>query len=390
MTRPRRVLHLAPGHAALDTRVFWKECRSLARAGYDVRLLVPHDRDEVRDGVTISALPRWTTRVQRFVRNPLVLARRAWAARVDVVHLHDIEALPVGILLALRGRTVVYDSHEDYPRLALDRPWIPAALRPFVARTVALLERAATRTFSAVVSAEEEGARRFPPDKVTVVRNHPLGEELDRVDVTWEERERRALYVGDITAQRGAREMVEAIGRVHPPARLTLVGRINPPDLAEELAGLPGWSQVDLLGPQGRDRVVAELARAKVGLVLWHPTAKHAQGAVPVKLFEYMGAGLAVVGSDLPTIRAAVDRADAGHLVDPRDVEAVVASIEDLLGSGEAPGARGQEAVRQHHTWATEERRLLYLYRRLTGPEPSAASATRTAGGRPTGTSSTA
>ena len=66
----RKVAILSSVHLALDNRVFYREARTLARAGYDVTLIAVHDRDEVRDGVRIRALPRVARR-----RRPL---RHRW------------------------------------------------------------------------------------------------------------------------------------------------------------------------------------------------------------------------------------------------------------------------------------------------------------------------
>ena len=55
---PTRVAILSSVHLALDNRVFYREARTLAGAGYDVTLIAVHERDEERDGIHIRALPR--------------------------------------------------------------------------------------------------------------------------------------------------------------------------------------------------------------------------------------------------------------------------------------------------------------------------------------------
>ena len=362
-----RVVHLAPGHVPFDTRVFHKEAQSLAQAGYEVVVIAPHDREEWVDGVRIVPLPRHRGRIDRFVFGPIRLFRCARRARGDVYHLHDIEALPVGMALARRGRAVIWDSHEDYPRLALDRPWIPRPLRWLVARLVAQCERLAVRSMRAVVSAEDEGARRFPAEKTVVVRNSPLRREFATPGPSLASRSSVLAYVGVITRQRGAVEMVDLVGRLDPAlgARLVLVGRFGEPDLEAELRAMPGWARVDYRGEQDRTGVQAALNEAVAGLVLWHPTRKHAEGAMPVKLLEYMAAGLPVIASDLPLLHEVVTGADAGVLIDPFDIDAAAQVATRLLqdrASAIAFGTRGRDDVLANRTWSREEPTLLSLY----------------------------
>jgi glycosyltransferase involved in cell wall biosynthesis len=370
MMASARVLHLAPAHATFDTRVFVKECRTLADAGYQVSLVVRHDRAESVDGVRIVPLPPWRSRAGRFIANPWRCLRIALRERADLYHFHDAEMLPVGALLALLGRTVVYDSHEDLPRLARDRVWIPRPLRSVASWLVALVERLVTPLFAAVVSAEDEGAKRFGGERVVVIRNYVLRDEFDTTEpVDWASRRNTMIYVGAMSHQRGAVEMVEVVEALADiDARLTLIGTMNVSGLEAELRALPGWSRVDYLGFGDRATVMKELARARVGLVLWHPTRKHAEGAVPVKLFEYLAAGIPVIASDFPAIREVLGPCDVGVLVDPLDVDQIAEVARQLLADparAAEMGRKGRELVRDHYTWDSQAPLLLDLYRRI-------------------------
>ena len=66
---------LSSVHEALDPRIFHKEARTLAAAGFDVHLLARAERSEVRDGVRIQALPQPRGRWER----PWQWWRLAWA-----------------------------------------------------------------------------------------------------------------------------------------------------------------------------------------------------------------------------------------------------------------------------------------------------------------------
>lgn len=364
--RRPKVVHLTSVHPPLDTRVFWKECRTLAQAGYEVVLVAPDPPVAEKDGVRFIGHVRPRSRVDRVLRTPLrvfLLARRERAA---VYHFHDPDLLPVGVLLALVTRCpVVYDSHEDVPRQLLERVWIPERLRPLAAAVAREVERFCVRFLTAVISAEPGGTGRFPPGKAILVQNFPLLEEFPPSPVAYEDRENVVVYVGDVTKARGAEVMVRAMGLLpaEMDARLVIAGKCQVPGLLDELARLEGWERVHLLGWLTREQVRDLLHRAKVGLVVMQPTAQYREATQPVKLFEYMAAGLPVVASDFPDLRRFTESGCA--VVDPtcpRDVADAVRRILENPGDARRLGEVARAAVTEQWSWASEGSRLVKAY----------------------------
>lgn len=56
--RKIKVCHITTVHSPFDVRIFHKECKTLAKAGYDVYLIVQHDKEKIIDGVHIISLPK--------------------------------------------------------------------------------------------------------------------------------------------------------------------------------------------------------------------------------------------------------------------------------------------------------------------------------------------
>lgn len=364
----RKIVHLATTHRVDDARIFQKECQTLARAGYEVVYVVPSERDEVIHGVQVRAVPRPTNGKERMTQTVWHVYRRALEeGEHTICHLHDADLLPIGFMLKLQGRTVVYDAHEDTPRQMLHQHWIPRPLRRFVGLAYAGAERLAGYVFDAIVAAVPAIAQRYPPEKTILVRNFPLLEEqAERASVPYSERPAIVTYLGGITRARGAEEMVRAVGLLPPAlsAELHLAGSFHPADLVDELAALPGAARMRLLGWIDRSGVADLLASSRVGLVLLHPTPQYTI-AYPVKLFEYMAAGIPVVASDIPLWRGIIEKAGCGLTVNPFDVEAIAETVRWLLEhpvqAGEM-GQRGREAVFRHYNWASEGERLVELY----------------------------
>jgi len=155
ITRPRRVTILSSVHLALDNRVFYREARTLARAGYAVTLIAVHDHDEVREGIKIRAIPQVPRR-----QRPLLwrrVAAMAMETQADIYHFHDPELLLVSPFLRLRTRRpTIYDIHEVYPEFVEVKEYVPGWLRRPLAQVIRFVEPALARHESGLVFADTD------------------------------------------------------------------------------------------------------------------------------------------------------------------------------------------------------------------------------------------
>jgi glycosyltransferase involved in cell wall biosynthesis len=372
-----KVVHLTSVHGALDNRIFHKECRSLARAGFDVTIIAPHTENFVADQIHIRAIPRESGRVARMTRTVWRVYREALRQNADVYHFHDPELIPAGLLLRASGKKVIYDIHEDLPKDILSKFYLPEWSRRVISWFAGRIETAACGHFSALVPVTPSIARRFYPlnARTVIVHNYPYPEEIAAAAAAspWRERERSVAYVGGITAQRGIREMIHAISLV--PARLNatleLAGNEIPAHAdPDTLRRHPGWQRVRYQGIVDGSGVALILSRVRAGLVLFHPKPNHWE-AMPQKMFEYMGAGLPIIASDFPLWREIIDGIGCGVLVDPLDPRAIAGAIDFILthpDDAEAMGRRGQAAVLSHYNWETQAKKLIDLYSGLLEP----------------------
>jgi glycosyltransferase involved in cell wall biosynthesis len=361
---------LTSAHPAFDVRIFHKECKALARAGYEVVLIAPAEEDGTYDGITIKHLRVWKSRLARLTGGPLAAYRNALEVDADVYHFHDPELIPVAMLLRLQGKNVIYDIHEDLPRTISYKPYIPRFLRGSVSRAAESIENWAARRCSALVAATPTIENRFRRvnKNLVVLNNYPKIEEIESsVPSVDNGAEGTLLYVGmRITRARGAEEMVRSMGLLprNLRARLKLVGQWGTPDLPEALSKIPGWERTTFVGPLGRKEVARELQNACVGLVILHPEPNYV-ASQPVKLFEYMCAGIPVIVSDFPVCRQIVEQAGCGIVVNPLDAHEIAGAMEFLLThpeEAEQMGRRGLQAILERYNWANEEKTLLQLY----------------------------
>jgi glycosyltransferase involved in cell wall biosynthesis len=134
------------------------------------------------------------------------------------------------------------------------------------------------------------------------------------------------------------------------------------------LAGEPGEARplfeaarAELLGPLAPDRMPAVLAGADIGLAPYGAAAP--EYFSPLKLFEYMGAGLAVVAGDLPAVLDVIS--DGSAVVVPRgDPVALAEAVAGLAadaGRRERLGRAARALVAAEHTWRHRARRVIDL-----------------------------
>jgi glycosyltransferase involved in cell wall biosynthesis len=293
--------------------------------------------------------------------------------KADLYHLHDPELIPVGLVLRLFGKRVVYDVHEELPKQIMSKYWIRPWLRYWLAKLADAAESISARTFDAVVAATPAIAARFPESKAIVVQNFPILEELTIGErAPYAERSFRIACIGGITEIRGIKEIVRAMTMIPQKldAKLLLAGIIAPPELENELKAMPGWDRVNFLGWQSRDGVARALGESRVGSVLLHPQPNYLE-SYPIKLFEYMSVGIPVVASDFPLWREIVQGTGCGILVDPLNPKAIADAIQWLLEhpkESESMGLRGQQAVRSRFNWNSEAKKLLHVYRLILNP----------------------
>jgi glycosyltransferase involved in cell wall biosynthesis len=367
-----KVCHVTSLHPPFDVRIFHKECKTLAQAGYDVTLLAQADwTEKIVDGVRVIGLPMIAGRYGR-VKLWRLIIEEVRELKPGFVHFHDPELLLIAPFL--RPARLIYDCHEPYAETVLVRPWIPVPLRYPVRRLVASLEPILARRMGAIVVTADSHIKLFQRCgcPVVLLYNYPL---LSNLDSTRRSDGKTLLHVGILSEGRGAGTMIEAMRQVVqrvPGARLILVGSFECPayeiEIRQLIADYGLEDAVILVGWVPFSDLPEWFVQADVGLVPWQTKEKFPPQIIPTKMFEYMSFGFPIVVSNRLAIRRFVDGLDCGLLVEPGDVQGFAEAIEYLLShpaEAKDMGERGRRAVEETYHWDTEGEKLVALYRQL-------------------------
>jgi glycosyltransferase involved in cell wall biosynthesis len=363
-----RVCHISTVHQRYDIRIFHKECKSLAKE-YEVCYIVADGKgDELVDGVKIFDIgQRQDSRLKRVRIDSKKALKKAIALDCDVYHIHDPELITISAELKKKGKKVIYDVHEDLPRQIYGKPYLTDLIKPFVSNGIEYFENRYARKFNYIVTATPYIYKRFArinPNSIAV-NNFPIVRENMQAAGSFSDKENYICYVGGIFETRGVYELIESLRYVD--VRLLLAGEFENPDFKRKCEQSEGWKKVDYFGFVSREEVALLLNKSKIGMVSLYPLRNYLD-SLPIKMFEYMLAGIPVIASDFPYWQSIIDENKCGLTVNPKDSYAIAEKINYLLEHPEEAdvmGKNGRKAVLGKYNWCNEEKKLLQIYQEL-------------------------
>lgn len=340
----QRVIISVTNDLSSDQRVH-RVAETLVDRGYQVRLVGRQKPDSLP-----LAKRRYATH-----RMKLVFTRGKWFyleyafrlfwwllfRKTDLLLANDLDTLLPNFLVAkLRGKRLVYDSHEyftEVPEL-VDRP-----------RTRAIwlrLEKWLFPRVNAAITVNTSLARIYQEKyglPVLSLRNLPLRGPIPAPKTP---PHRTLIYQGALNLGRGIELMIKAMHHL-PDYTLVIVGT---GDLDTELrrlaTDLAVEDRVQFEGFVPFEELKAITVRAHLGLSLEEDRGASYHYALPNKLFDYLQAGLPVLVADLPEMRRIVETYQVGAVLPaPARTAANLAQQIRTLCEDEAYYARFQQAA---------------------------------------------
>lgn len=366
-TKLLRVCHVTSAHPRYDVRIFHKECKSLAKNGFDVTLLVNDNLiDEIIDGVhIISTQFKPLNRLQRMVKSKQYLRKKMININADIYHFHDPELLPEAVWIKKRGKKVVFDFHEDVSQQILFKTWIPKKIRKFTSSIYEKYEKSKAKNFDALVTVTPKFVERLKhlnPNTI-MITNYPI---IDEKTIKAGIQKQRAIcFAGGITAQWNHENIIKAIEPIED-IEYVLAGSALP-EYLDKLKNLSGWSKVRYLGKIPHEKVKDIYNESMIGMTLLsHDTQVGDEGTLGnTKIFEFMEAGLPVICTNNKLWKKIIKKYECGIAINPDNIIEITNAINNLLDnqySSALKGKNGKKAVIEEYNWDTQEIKLLNLY----------------------------
>ena len=344
---------------------------ALMEIGHEVRVVGPSLYDNMAFGGDSGAvvlirryLPKTVNELIEFAYNILAYRRLRRAFKTfkpDLIYERYNLFYLAGTVLARRSGVPLFleinaplaDERARYSGLQLQR---------IAHRVERYIWRSATRILAVTEVLKDTVARAgVSPERISVT---PNGIHLDQfATLTCRSQSADPVVLGFIGFMRewhGLDRVIDAVGRYdgRPAVRLVIAGE-GParPALERQVAALGIQEQVFFTGLADRASVPTLLASFDIAL-----QPRVVDYASPLKIFEYMAAGCAIVAPDQPNIREVLTDQETALLFDPTDPDAMWAATARLLADPalrQRLGAAARQAVRRHdYTWGGNARKI--------------------------------
>ncbi len=385
------------GHLPFDNRIFYKEARSLQKAGYAVSIITSVGYfDEVKDDISIKG----------FRINPIFFHNRIFAElrirtilrfvkfvyyglkeNADIYHCHEFHVLfPAYFIKLLRKfckkkTYIIHDVHEFYLEPSLWNENI-SFWEKLKFRLLIFLDKKINRKVDFIVCTEEPKTKKFlryhiPRRKIMVIENYVP---LDLFQISSKEFDSQKpvfAYAGGLSFERGIDKLVKvtvSFARKHKvKPKLLLLGKFGYRGEEKKILDYckknKEFLDLEITGWIPHPEVPKRLREADICFALYNSKRykKVLSGkAGPIKLYEYMACGKPIIAVNYNALKNVIEKRRRGIIVNLEDgINGIVNAIEFYFRNPQRitqDGRNGRLAVEKYYNWSIGEKKLLKIY----------------------------
>jgi glycosyltransferase involved in cell wall biosynthesis len=370
-----KVCHMTSTHPPKDQRIFYKQCVSLAKAGYDVYLVEQGKTEEVAGVQIVGTQEENKGRFYRLLKRPRQVYKLAKALDADIYQFHDMELLPYGMKLKRQGKKVVFDYHEDYATRFADSDALPGPkwAKDLIAKLYCWYERRSVQRLDAMISVTPHICERLAKSNpnTVMVTNYPL---LDAD--TWKQEtqyNKDSMYVafaGQVSETYRLAFITRALQSIKD-IEFQICGPQRKSDDLEKIQAEDAAHIVNYLGVLPYMEIPAFFSNSRATVVVpgYNSNSGGTIGTLGCnKIYESMLCGVPVICTDYELWKDMINEHRCGICVNPYDEKQLADAVQYILdhpAEAEEMGKNGRKAVLEAYNWNTQERVLLDLYKNI-------------------------
>lgn len=373
----KTVLSIVLNEFTHDNRVL-NEAISLTRAGYDVSVIALHrdelpEREIVEDfkvhRMKLSSINLKRFKLIKHLEYVYRTYRQYAKSKVDVIHCHDLTALPVGFLfkvLVSRNIKVVYDAHEYETEVnGL------GGIRKIFYR---ILERYLIPYSDLVITVSnmigKEYQRLYSIPAPAIILNCPWKRDnVGNFDLFREKFDIRTdqfifLYQGIVSKGRGIEILLETFSQMTEDKAVVVFMGYGPMEV-DIIEYSKKHNNIFFHEAVRPPKFLNYTASADYGISFIEDISLSDRYCLPNKLFEYINSGIPVICSNLPEMKKFIEQNGVGVLAEENSVLGLKKAITQTLGLDKENLKQIVAQVSYEYCWETQGKKLLESYSKL-------------------------
>lgn len=390
----KRFAILLSGPIDNDYRVI-KTITSLSTIGkVDLYCLVDHYQIFAsHKQVTVYLFQQPNTLFSKFLRHSFFCFEFSFLAKTVLnkgKHYHAIWAndlptlYPASKIAQTLGAKLIYDAHEIYcetlnqffpQKSTFFKKIIFQGLITIMRLHGSVLEKKQTRKADLFITVNESISNYFKQQYdlsqyPTVIMNYPsqINTKITpypfRDRFNWEARDFIFLYQGILNAGRGLPVLIELFSKLPKSNKLVIIGNGGLEKQLKKAAEQKHATNIVFFDLVPLNELSSYTAGADIGFNLLEPLNLSKQMASPNKLFEYIQAGIAVIGSDTIENKKVISVYDIG-LVSATSVTQLEATIDSLTREKLNEFKRNSRKISSNFSWESQEKNLVSTFQNM-------------------------
>ncbi len=342
-----------------DPRV-WKEVISLSKEGYEISIIGMSPKLKTQNSklknIKILIVPEKKNVIGYF----FFALPRAISLKADIYHSHDLNTLLVGFIASKFNKsTLIYDSHELCVEMS-------SGFKKIIWRLMeSFLIRGVNYTITVNESIASELSHRYKIKKPLVIMN--CAPHLNSPTPKLSNSQPIILYEGAYMKDRNLTNIIKSAMYI----KKGVIIFIGSGEIEQELKSL-----TKKLGVEKKIRFVEKVSykdimkfiyKCDIGLSIYPKTSLNNYYATPNKLFEYISAGIPVIGSNFPEMKRIIEGNNIGIVVNPDSSEEIGEAINRITSDKKLyeDMKKNIEKVKKIYNWENEVKKLIGLYKNI-------------------------
>ena len=376
--KTKKIIHILMTDYSVDSRVH-NETTSLQKKDYEVNVFCLKSQkfndNEYREDVFIQRFGLGKAKILKFLSAYLFMFFKSFRQDVDLVHAHDVTALPIAYLIAKIKRVpFVYDSHELWSQSH------HASSSKFLLSFVAFMERFfAKRTRHIITvsqSIQEYMKSYFKNENISLLRNIPSYTHEGEYNIFREkyavlDDETIFLYQGLMSESRGVGLIVDtaiSLLKKEPHAKFFFLGEGDAlVSLKEKVREENLEKHIFFLGQIAQSDLLKYTKSADIGIHAIHNSCLNHDYCLPNKLFEYIHSDLVVVMTGLTELSAFIHKYEIGLTFEDKNASSLEEKLLLLLKDKNLYHTYKDnvQKLSRQITWENEALLLLKVYKNI-------------------------